>query len=383
MVQRPLRSLARTLVVLHAAFALTGILHAAVGALVPSIAMSFHLGDRDSALLFLLYYGGTSIGALLCRWNYARTITLGFVGVVGCCFAVAAAPRQLMPVVFLLLGIGVGVPMSAVSLFAGRAYPDRSAPMLTFLNFSWSAGALAAPLIAARILVHHTYRAAYLLFATFAIAAALACGLFLNEAAENEQPGSETRGSSRWFFVLLFALAAFLEVGVENTAAAWLPTYALREAGKGIAFAAASSALYWFGFLASRAICSFVLMHLAPGQVFRAAVFTAIASGLLLAAAMSGPGRGAAMFLLGAALAPNYPLVIAGSLARVRRTSDSRWVMATAGFGGSVLPWMAGMISAHTGSLRMGILVIPAALVLMMFVIPAFRGIKQPVHAAQ
>jgi fucose permease len=214
-----------------------------------------------------------------------------------------------------------------------------------------------------------------------AIAATLACGLLLKEAPENEQPASEAHSYSGLSFILIFALAAFLEVGVENTATAWLPTYVLRAAEKGIAVAAASSALYWFGFLSSRALCSFVLMHVAPARVFRVAVFTAIVSASLLFAVTSFAGRGAAMFLLGAALAPNYPLVIAGSLSRVRRTSDARWVLATAGFGGSVLPWLAGTISAHTGSLRMGMLLMPGALLLMIFVFPAFRGTKQSLGA--
>lgn len=362
-------------------FALTGILHVVGGALLPSIAMRFHLSDSDSGILFLLYYAGTSIGALLCRWNYARTITLGFVGVVACCLAVVASPRPLLPIAFLLLGVSVGAPMSAVSLFVGRAYPQRCAPMLTLLNFTWSVGALAAPLIAAQILVHHTYRAAYLLFAIMAAAAAITCGLLLNEVPE---PGRQIRDApahSGLGFLLIFALAAFLEVGVENTAAAWLPTYALRTAEGGIALAAASSSVYWVGFLASRALCSFVLMRATPARVFAVAVFTAICSSSLLAAGTSPAGRSAAMFVLGAALAPIYPLVIAGSLSRVRHTSDSRWVLATAGFGGSVLPWLAGTISAHTGNLGMGMLVIPAALLLMIFVVPALRAARQPVAA--
>ena len=121
--------------------------------MLPSLAARFQLSDSDSGLLFLLYFAGTSLGALLCRSSYARMMTIGFAAMVCTCLAVAASPRPLLAPVFLLLGISVGVPMSAVTLFVGRAYPDRCAPLLTFLNFSWSIGALAAPLIAARILV--------------------------------------------------------------------------------------------------------------------------------------------------------------------------------------------------------------------------------------
>jgi fucose permease len=363
----------RTLAVLHPSFALTGVLHVVGGALLPSLASVFHLSDSESGLLFLLYFTGTSIGALLCRGNYVRTMTFGFVGMAVCCFAITFATRSILPIVFLSLGISVGVPMSAISLFVGRAYPERCAPMLTFLNFTWSLGALAAPLFAARILVHHDYSTAYRWFAVASVVAAIACGLLLTEAQETARPVSESRIYAAFSLVAIFAFAAFLQVGIENTVAAWLPTYASRMAGTGIALAAASSSFYWFGFLSSRGFSSLLLMRAEPARVFRVAVTVALAAAILLAAAPSMALRSMAMFLLGAALAPIYPLVIAGSMASVRRTSDSRWVLAMAGFGGSVLPWIAGWISAHTGSLRMGMLTIPTALLLLVFVLPAIR----------
>jgi fucose permease len=79
------------------------------------------------------------------------------------------------------------------------------------------------------------------------------------------------------------------------------------------------------------------------------------------------------MFLLGVSLAPTYPLVLAGFFARSRHTADSRWILFTAGFGGSVLPWIAGFTSSHTGSIRTGMITIPAALLLMGLLAPALR----------
>jgi len=369
----------RNLLVLHPVFALTGVLHTVGGALLPSLASTFGLSDSDSGLLFLLYFAGSSLGALICRGNYARTMAAGFVAMTACCLGVAFATRPMLPVAFLLLGVSVGVPMSAVSLFAGRSFPDRCAPILTFLNFSWSAGALTAPLLAAQILRHYSYREAYLLFAAAALVAALACALRLEDSRETPRPMGETRNLTAMSLIVVFAIAAFLQVGIENTAAAWLPTYLLRMAGTGAAFAAASSSFYWVGFLSSRGFSSLLLMRVRPVSVFRVGVVGALTGALLLTVASSYVSRSAAMVVLGASLAPIYPLVIAGSFARVRHTSHTRWVLATAGFGGSVLPWVAGWISAHTGSLRMGMLVIPSALLLLLMVQPVFRKERTPI----
>jgi fucose permease len=286
--------------------------------------------------------------------------------------------------VFLLLGVSVGIPMSAVSLFVGRNYAQRRAAVLTLLNFSWSAGALLAPLLAGWILLRHSYRAAYMFLAVASMVAALCCFLFLRDAPETASPAGEKDAGSNLRLILVFALAAFLQVGVENTSAAWLSTYAQRTMGAGVAVAATVSSLYWVGFLASRGVASLMLMRVQSANLLRVAAIGALGASLLLAAAPSSSLGRIAMFLLGIALAPVYPLVIAGSLARVHPTSDSRWVLAAAGFGGSVLPWLAGSISAMTGSLRVGMLTIPAALLLMILLLPSLTGLgRDTAHAGQ
>jgi fucose permease len=254
--------------------------------------------------------------------------------------------------------------------------------LLTFLNFSWSAGALTAPLLAAEVLRHHSYRAAYFVLAMASVVAALACWFLIQDAPETPRSTTRAQAFPNLKLIVVFAIAAFLQVGVENTAAAWLSTYALRMARDGVVFAAASSSVYWVGFLSSRGFSSLVLLRADPIRVFRVAVTVALLAAVLLAGLPSVAGRTAAMFLLGAALAPIYPLVIAGFFARARHTSDSRWVLATAGFGGSVLPWLAGWISTHSGSLRVGILTIPASMLLMIFVLPAM-GAARPTIAAE
>jgi MFS transporter, FHS family, glucose/mannose:H+ symporter len=365
---------ARVMVVLHPVFALTAVLHVVGGALLPSLSARYHLSDSDSGLLFLLYFAGTSIGALLCTRKYARTMLVGFVAMAGACLAVSVSPRVLLEPLFFMLGISVGVPMSAVTLYTGANFPDRCASILTFLNFSWSAGALAAPLIAARILVHHDYRAAYILFSVAAMVAAIACASTLRDGPEPIHASNSQGATAALRLVLVFAFAAFLQVGIENTVAAWLPTYALRTENSGLVLAAASSSYYWAGFLLSRGLSSLLLLRAAPMRILKIGIASGIIAALLLVFAPDVALRSIAMFMLGASLAPAYPLVLSGFFARARQAADSRWILFTAGFGGSVLPWIAGFVSSHTGSLRTGMMAIPASLLLMALLIPALRA---------
>ncbi|MGO9437621.1 MAG: MFS transporter [Terracidiphilus sp.] len=363
-------SSARTLGVLHPAFLLTGILHAIGGPLLPSLASTFRLSDSQSGVLFFLYFAGSSLGAVFCLGNYARIIAIGFLAVAASSLAVTLAHWPILLPVYLLLGISVGVPMSAVSLFVGRNFPEKSASVLALLNMSWSAGALLAPLLAARILVHHSFRAAYAMLAAAAAIAALVCARFLRQDPDSLRSNGNIRSIANSRMIIGFAFVAFLQVGVENTAAAWLPTYMLRIAGSGAVFAATVAAFYWAGFLISRGFTALVLLYVKPASVVCATITIALGAAVLLAAAPSVPIGCIAMFLLGMALAPTYPLLIAMSFSRVRETSDTRWILAASGFGGSIFPWLTGWISAHSGSLRLGILTIPMVLLLMIFFLP-------------
>jgi fucose permease len=364
----------RTLFILHPAFALTAILQAIHGALLPSLASSLHFSDSQSGLLLTLYFSGTALGAILCRPNYSRSLAAGFAALTILCPTIPfASPRLLFPL-FLLMGICVGVSCSSVSLFVGRNVTYRCAPTLTLLNFTWSAGALAAPLLAASLLVHFTFRAAYASLAIFTALAAMASLTLPPDLPEPQQP--VTRGKSLLNLKLLaiVGLLAFLEIGIENTALAWLATYSLRTGGSGISAAAVFSSLYWCGFMLSRGLSALLLLRVDEMQVFRWAVGLALASAVLLAAYPQGAYRGLGMFLLGTALAPIFPLLIALLFGRIERTADTRWVLAVSGFGGSILPWLTGWLSTRTGSLRLGLITVPVALFLMVCLLPALAG---------
>jgi len=364
------RSLGRTLAILHPVFALTGVCHSIGGPLLPSLAPTFHLNDSQAGFLLFSYFAGTSLGALLCGSRNARTLTLGFVALTGAAMAVASTNRIFLYPVFLLFGICVGIPMTAVSMHAGRTFGARAAAPLTFLNFSWSAGALLAPLLAARLLVSHTFRAAYVILAGASFVAAIACGLGLEDSPEPEAPAIPVSRIVNLRFVALFAFLAFLEVGVENSTASWLATYVLRTAGIGATWAAAASSFYWCGFLASRGVSSLLLLRVDAGRLLRGAVLVGIVAGVGLIAMPGSLYHLAAMAILGAALAPVFPLLLARFFAQAHDSADSRWVLALCGFGGSVLPWLAGVISAATGSLRLGLIVIPAALLTIACALP-------------
>jgi fucose permease len=301
----------------------------------------------------------------------------GFALVVLSCVTVIFVPWPKLLLAFAAMGIGVGLPMSAVSLFVGRQFSDRSAPILVLLNFTWSVGALTAPFFAARVLLHQGFRTAYVWLAIVSAVAVIVTLVCLRDAPET--PGrTESKAPSPRRAVTVFAIAAFLEVGIENTAAAWLSTYILRTSHGGSVLAASLSALYWTGFLISRAGSSAILIRVGATHLLRVVVPIALCAATFLVLAPFQSASKVAMFIFGAACAPIYPLIVANSFSQVREVSQSRWVLAAAGIGGSVLPWLTGWISARNGSIRTGVLTLPAALFFLLFLLPLFTGQPAP-----
>jgi MFS transporter, FHS family, glucose/mannose:H+ symporter len=358
------------LVVLHPVFALTGVADAIAGPLLPSLSRSFHLTDSQSGFLYLCIFAGTATGALLCRGNYARILTVGLFAFSAGCLCFPWISRSLLNPFGFLFGISIGAPMTAISLFAGRNYPARRASVLTMLNFNWSAGAMLAPLLAARLLAVSSWRAVFVVLAAAGALAAVVVGLTIRDSTETARLTPQTTGLRNLRLLALFALFFFLEVGMETMFGAWISTFVLRVTGASIALAAAATSIYWTGFLVSRGFSAWLLLRFNTGRLLRLSLLAAFGASVLLVASPSALVLSAAILLLGAALAPVFPVALAAFFDRARLTSDSRFILALSGFGASLFPWLVGWVSFHAGSLRAGLVVGPVTLLLMSTLLP-------------
>lgn len=358
------------LLVLHPVFALTGAADAITGPMLPSLARAFALSDSESGILLFAVFLGMALGALLCRGNYARIQVAGLMALTLSCIVFPWISRPMLYPFSFFFGVSTGTPMTAISLFAGRNYPERRAATLTLLNFSWSLGALLAPLLAARLLAFTSWHAVYYVMAGAAALATVAASLTIRDTTEIARSTPETTGLRNLRLVGLFAAFFFLEVGMESMFGAWITTYLLRVTSITLMLAAAATAIYWAGFLISRAISPLLMLRLRPGRLLALALLAALSGATLLITARSPALMAAATLLLGAALAPVFPVALAAFFERARHSSDTRFVLAVSGFGASVFPGLVGWISAHTGSLRAGMGSGPVTLLAMIVMLP-------------
>jgi fucose permease len=286
------------------------------------------------------------------------------------CAAFPWVPRPLLYPFGFLLGVSIGAPMTATNLFAGRNYPARRASTLTMLNFTWSVGAMLAPLLAARILAVSSWSTVYSVLAGASALAAISVHFTIRDSSEVPRATAQATRFGNFRLVSLFALFFFLEVGMESTFGAWISTYVLRTARTAVTFAAGAAAIYWGGFLVSRALSPLLLLRIRPGRLLQTALILALGAATLLVVSSSLSMLAAATLLLGMALAPIFPVALAAFFDRARHSSDSRFVLALSGFGGSLFPGLVGWISSYSGSLRTGLIAGPATLLVMTAILP-------------
>jgi fucose permease len=177
-----------------------------------------------------------------------------------------------------------------------------------------------------------------------------------------------TRAALPWRVLGYFAATLVLYVGVENSLGGWLPTYAERLLPGGTPAPAAAARVssvalcFWIGELAGRGLMAAVIRRVREAVLYRVCLLVVIAAvGVLVATPrMTAASIFAVTAVAAVSLAPLFPLGVSFLLARTGDHPQVGGVFAVSSLGGTILPWMMGVVSSHVRSLRPGFLV-PAA----------------------
>jgi fucose permease len=123
--------------------------------------------------------------------------------------------------------------------------------------------------------------------------------------------------------------------------------------------------LYWGSLTAGRVLMGFVAGRVAPRAMLWAAAAGALIGATLIAAGAGYLADVAGLLIMGFALAPIFPLLIATTTARVGREHADNAIgvqMASAMIGGASVPWLIGRLvgTASVGVVGPGIVGVAA-----------------------
>ncbi len=392
MVFRPASSASGTrLLIVHAGFALTGVMTTFLGPLLPFLAAHWSLNDARSGDLFLAQFIGSFLSAILC----ARLISLrGFRFCFVAAFAMIAlgtfllgrGPWTLGLMAVYLYGCGLGLSITAINLWIGEAHPSGRAGALSLANFTWTIGALASPSLVA---LGDQFHQMSLVLASLAVVAILLAAAFAAsnfEVAASGGTEAATTTVNRSFiesvrdrFAPAFGLIFFLYVGTENCLSGWVATYAHRLQSLHNDAWALMPSCFWGGILLGRLSLPAILRGTSELRLLRACLaLGAIGCGVLLAS-RNIPGVAAGCAIAGVGLAGVFPIAMSwlSEYCGAANRQLAAIVLAIGGLAGGVLPWLVGLISNLLGSLRMG-LVTPLAATIVILIVCAFPKTALP-----
>ena len=358
------------------AFLPTGILTTLLGPMLPILIVRWSLNDAQAGNLFLVQFlsavvGVQLSGVLLSRLGFRPAFLSGLL-LMACGAATLYVGRAWLGMGSVAVyGMGLGLIVPTDSLLIAEISSNSRTSAVSLLNFFWGVGAVLCSLLVA-------WAAAHKLLPFFLGSVSLFLGLLafamrglpFPPAATSEHralPWREIAGSPAFW---LFAAVFFLYPGAETAVGGWIGSYVSRLSPSGAKMAPAMPAFFWSALTVGRALGTLFLSYLPEQRVLRAGYATASAGIVLMLWSSSPPGVIAGALVTGLSFATLYPITVARLSLRFGVTARSigAFMFSLASVGPAVIPWMVGVASQATGSLRAGLL-LPLGATVVLFLI--------------
>ncbi len=362
-------------------FVVCGIVTVLPGPLLPVMAARWGLRDVQSGGFFAAEFLTSTVASILSsrrlRWSLPSGYLLMTAGVLLLLLSGEMVWGHVLALGgFGLIGLGTGLSVTATNLTVGSS-PERNgtggrdsgdrARRLSIVNLGWGIGAVACPWLVAAAERAHSIPGLLLVIAAGTGAMFVALAPLLRREPGVSSPEPRTTMSSELPALMFFAAFLFLYVGVETVVGGWITTYAHRFSGMTLVDASLLVSLYWVALLIGRGAGSVALRRMPE----RGILVVGLGLSLLAMATLVRPQSTgvvlAAVAVAGMGFGPVFPVGVSRMLTRVIDQRNTGWVFAMCASGGAVLPWLTGLVSTRTGSLRIGFAVpVAAGVVLLM-----------------
>lgn len=342
----------------YAAFIGLGMVAAALGPTLPSLAEQTGVQLKQASLLFTAVNLGYLLGALAAGRLFDRrlghpVIALALVLAAGMMALVPTIPWLVLLVVVMLIlgGAQAAVDVGGNTLLVWL-HRERVAPFMNGLHLFWGVGTILSPiLIAQAVSIAGDFAWGYWLIAGLLLPVALFAWRAVSPSARHHEPGAAPQQPVNRLLVLLFLLFFLAFVGAEGSYGGWIYSYAIATGIAAPATAAYMTSAYWGALTLSRLASIFLSMRFRPRTLI---IVDLIGGVVALSLAVAGGGSAAliwvATILFGASVATLFPLTMsfAGEVVTVTGQFTSLMFVG-ASLGGMLLPWLIGQFFESAG----------------------------------
>ncbi|MEG9432245.1 MFS transporter [Terriglobus sp. ADX1] len=361
----------------HAAMLLSGFGTVFLGPVLPALAASAHATDSGSGLFFTAQFIGAFFGGITTshRLYYClvRGISSAAAGFMFLALCAGLHAGVLWDAVALIpLGFGVGQMLTSVNLLAAHRYQEQRSSALSFINFTWSLGAVTAPFFLGSILSSISLPTV-LVAATilFVIVLTWAVWSVRGSLSQEQQQTQSTESHLPRIAFLSFAAMLLLYGGVETCLSGWITTFGTRYGNATLRISTLGATALWIGITGGRALAPLLLKFLRERVFLITTLCTATTIVALLSRSSGAVSITLLSALLGLSLAAWFPLVLSTMLGRGASARETGIIIALSGIGAAILPLLLGVVSRSTGSLRTA-LAIPFIGLLLLIVLAVF-----------
>lgn len=344
------------LVLAFIVFVALGMVDGSLGVAWPSMSSVF--GRSLSDLGFLLVSGGLGYltASLFYGWIHGRlgTGNILWVGtallVVGVASIAATPSWPLLVFAPLLVGLGGGLVDTGMNAHAALAFDVRS---MNLLHACFGVGATLGPIVITISLTSTgVWRVGYAVLAVLQVGVGVA--IWMNRGrwlADTSAPDGGPVPIRRRRRSVLLILLFLLYTGVEFGAGQW--AFTLLSEGRGLATAVAGLwvSAYWGGLTLGRIGVGLVGHRWSATNTLNGGVLVALIGLAWLWADPSGWGA-VGLPITGLGLAPIFPTLVTLTPQRIgrdRSTHSIGYQLAAATIGGSVIPWLIGLVGERGG----------------------------------
>jgi FHS family glucose/mannose:H+ symporter-like MFS transporter len=373
------------------AFFPTGILTTLLGPMLPILIARWAMNDTQAGNLFLVQFlaslcGVQLSGVLLSRRGFRPAFLLGLIMMAAGVSTLYLGSLWLGLASVAIYGFGLGLIIPTDNLLiaeigaSSAAMPNAAsdataskAGAVSLLNFFWGVGAVFCSLMVAWTAVHKLLPLFLGATALFLVGLAFA---MRNLPFPPAQTARDKSSSASWRelakspAIWLFAAVFLLYPGSETAVGGWISSYVSRLGPRGQAIASMMPAFFWSALTLGRALGTALLRRVSERQVLRAGFATSAAGIALILWSTSLAGVVVGALITGLSYATLYPITVARFSQRfgVAARSIGAIMFSLASIGPALLPWLVGVVSHSTGSLRAGLL-LPLGATIILFLI--------------
>ena len=353
----------------YISFVPIGIATVLLGPLLPTLSARWSLNYAEAGALFTAQYIASTIAVALSgvvvswrgyRFAMESGILLMSVGLA----LVLLGPKWLGILCIAVYGGGIGIAVPAANLMVAELNPARRAATLNWLNFYWSAGAVSCPFLVAA--ATKTHRLPLFLAMVSAFSLLVAAGIFRMPADLSASVSSNSgritllpliRSKLRVFLIL--AALFFIYVGTENGFGGWVASFAKSLGSLSPVMSLITPSFFYASLMLGRWLAPFLLRADTEVRLVRWGLLLACGgtAGLLWSHGLVGVLVSACA--AGFGLSYVYPITIA-LLSKEFGSASSRIgsvMFVLSNIGGGLFPWIVGLVSNRTGTLKTGLLV--------------------------